>query len=413
MLRDHLDPFPPAKACLALTCPYLLDIIGIDSLLIFDERHSGIRQEFLTQLLIPGYYYCHTYSILRPFSKGLVSWEDEELWNRDMLFEDIWFQDKRFPERHLSSHPHRAYGIHLPTGALYYSRWETRYQLRYIHLQLAMRRHRLGPEYGIGLDNLSLIEVVEVPDKSKGTVLSSFEARIGRHDDDNGEQEEYLYSRIQTCIYLPEYSRDIHCYLLRTVDNLCQHQPHSNPFRYTDGYVQYDNLITKIFPMLVDRNERGHYNYISSPVYVHEGTWPSESGCYECPQCDLNFQICVKRPAGTRKETLAITVTRWYRLGQGKNPRETQWMRHLHNVASNSTGYCLRNGAARQEFEEVPGLSQTELMTRNFDLMLSKDYRSWQHNDSELFGPVYFYPGNYVPQTHPGSDQSQSENLAT
>lgn len=257
MISGRLDPFPAAKACLALTCRYLLGIIGVKSLQVFDERHSEIRQEFLTQLslVLPGYYYCHTYSILRPFSKSLVAWEDEELWKKDMLHEDIWFHDKRFPDRRLYSHPHRAYSIHPPTGALYYQRWESRYQLRYIHLQLAMRRHRRGPDYGIGLDNLSLIEAVEVPDKSKGTVLSSFEARIARHDD-NGEQEEYLYSRIQTCIYLAEYSRDIHCYVLRTVDRLCSHQPQFNPFRYTENGIVYDNLITNIVPILVDRTKR-------------------------------------------------------------------------------------------------------------------------------------------------------------
>lgn len=89
------------------------------------------------------------------------------------------------------------------------------------------------------------IEAVQVPDKSKGTVLSSFEARIAHHDD-NGEQEEYLHSRIQTCIYLPVYSGDIHCYSLRTIDRLCSHQSQFNPFRYTDNGILYDNLITKI-----------------------------------------------------------------------------------------------------------------------------------------------------------------------
>lgn len=172
-----------------------------------------------------------------------------------MLHEAIWFGDKRFPDRRLYSHPHRAYSIHLPTGALCYHRRESRYQLKYIHLQLAMRRHRLGPNYGIGLDNLSLIEAVEVPDKPKGPDLSSFEARIAHHDD-NGEQEEYLYSRIQTFIYLPGYSYDIHCYSLRTIDRLCSHQPQFNPFRYTDNGILYGNLIIQHRSTLVDRNER-------------------------------------------------------------------------------------------------------------------------------------------------------------
>lgn len=72
-------------------------------------------------------------------------------------------------------------------------------------------------------------------------------------------------------------------------------------------------------------------------------------------------------------------------------------MRHLHTVTANGAGYFIGNGV-REEFENAPGLSQTELMTRNMDLLLSKDYRNWEHNDSEVFGPVYYYPGNYVPQ---------------
>ena len=49
---------------------------------------------------------------------------------------------------------------------------------------------------------------------------------------------------------------------------------------------------------------------------------------------------------------------------------------------------------------------QAELMTRNMDLLLSQDYRKWQHNDSELFGSVYYYPGNYVPQARSEDVQS-------
>jgi hypothetical protein len=124
------------------------------------------------------------------------------------------------------------------------------------------------------------------------------------------------------------------------------------------GEIQNDDMIAKIVQTKLDTNQWGQCRYIPYPVTVQEGPYPS-GGCYECPHCDLNVQICVKQAvlASTRSETLATTITRWYRPDQGKSPRETQWMRHMGPNVLDEKGYYPGNGVVRQECEKASGLS--------------------------------------------------------
>jgi hypothetical protein len=418
MLRDHLDPFPAAKACLALTCHCLLGIMGIKSLYGLNIRHSEDREEFLNQLYVPGYFYYYKYSVLRPLSNNNIApWKYKELEEWDDWYEKRWFLEddkKYFWDRAGRPHPHQMESsAHIGHLEQLWSHWTYRYRFEYLHLQLVMQRHRLGPDYGISLSNLSLIEVIERPRYFDGCVaLVSSEARVCRHDDKD-ESEDFLYLRIQNCIYLPEGASDTHTYLFNALGDICKHQSFPKPFNYTDGRTNYDNLTSEICPVRVGLNKYCHYNYVSLSDSVPEGIWPSESQCFECPKCELNFQICINRRAH-QPWKLLVFVTRWYNVGQGKSPREAEWSRHIPRDFEHSYCYNLGSGAVRQKFEEAPGLSQSELLNRNTYILESGDYKNWKGKFVDQIPPVYYFPGNYVPQTHPeASDQSQSENLPT
>lgn len=73
-----------------------------------------------------------------------------------------------------------------------------------------------------------------------------------------------------------------------------------------------------------------------------------------------------------------MTVTRWYNVGQGKSPREAEWSRHVERDSEQPYCYNVGSGAVRQKFEEAQGLSQSELLDRNTNILLSVEYRHWK-----------------------------------
>lgn len=278
-IRDHLDPLPAARACLALTCHYLFGIMDIASLHTLKTRHNKDREELLIRLAVPGYFYYYKYSILRPLSDNIAPWKFMELeaWNK--WYESRWLleDDKKYYNERLDKpHPHsRQDTAHIGRFGQVRMNWIDKYRFEYLHLQLAMERHRLGPDYGISLDNLSLIEVMRR--RRSFEILVSSEARICRHDD-RDEPEDFLYLRVQNCVYLPRGLPNTHELLFRSLGETCLHQTIRNPFKYTDGQTFHVNLTDEICPVEVGWDRGVDYiNYVSLPECVPEGIWPSES----------------------------------------------------------------------------------------------------------------------------------------
>lgn len=161
-------------------------MIGIKSLGALKIRHSEDREEFLIHLSVPGYFYYYKYSILRPVSDNIAPWNYTELESWDTTYEYKWYLENGefWSERACRPHPHRIQDDDPHMDHLKLLFWTYKYRVEYLHLQLTMQRHHLGPSYGISLDNLSLIQVIEKPlDFVDCVALVSAEARIRRHDD--------------------------------------------------------------------------------------------------------------------------------------------------------------------------------------------------------------------------------------
>lgn len=171
-----------------------------------------------------------------------------------------------------------------------------------------------------------------------------------------------------------------------------------NQLAYTDGHTHYDNLTAEICPVHVAFDlRRDRVDYVSLSDGIQGGAWPSASRCFECPKCEMNFQIHIDRLAH-QPESLFVWVTRWYNLGQGKSPQEAEWSRHLEHDREEQYCYNLGCSGVRQTFEETPGLSQTELLDRNAHILVSGEYKNWIGKFESWSQPISYYPGNY-PQT--------------
>lgn len=122
--------------------------------------------------------------------------------------------------------------------------------------------------------------------------------------------------------------------------------------------------------------------------------------------------MCVQRLVGQHL-SLIMTVTRWYNVGQGKSPAESEKSRHIGHDSEQPYCYNVGSGAVGQIFEEAPGLSQAQLLDRITPVLVSGQYKNWEGDFDNEARPVFYYPGKYVPQTCPEGDRVQSEDLAT
>jgi hypothetical protein len=152
MIGEHLSPVD--LACLALCSHALLQRLGTKSLLPVSEAY---RETFLTRLTqdLPQYFFC--YCCFR-----LHLWADIGPPGRP-------FQPSKILEcRYTQPEPTLGLCVWVHPSISFYD-------FTFIHLQLAMRRHYYGPQYGVSLESLSFTEVM--CDEGRTTLLS-VEARI-------------------------------------------------------------------------------------------------------------------------------------------------------------------------------------------------------------------------------------------
>jgi hypothetical protein len=337
------------RACLALCSRQSLHKLGTLLLSAYKRRFSPEREVFLTRISrsTPSLVFCYDCSLLHSWAEFSTPYTLGPKGNPFFHFlrkEACSAQDVGWNHVWLLS-------------------FSSYYTFRYPHLQLAMRRHYLGPGYGLDLSMLSYIEVKDAfhdphPFYGKDVLnLTSIDALITSHGD---EGPDCLYLRVQECVHARDesvHSRDL---LSQTkYVGICKHLWHMSLSDFKIGW----------------------------PEDCDENTYPSPNRCFECLQCEVNFQIQVGRLQSytTTQISFAITITRWYNLGTGHSPKEETWERHIITRAldrrefSYGTYCCFsrESGFIRQTFEEASGLSQRHLSLRNTRLLQDGAYRKW------------------------------------
>ncbi|OBT43998.1 hypothetical protein VE00_05667 [Pseudogymnoascus sp. WSF 3629] len=197
------------------------------------------------------------------------------------------------------------------------------YALQYVHVQLAMERHRHGPEFGISLDIFEHTEVET--NREHGTItLISTEARIASNK---------LLLRTQTCILgspkLPTVSNKVHALSLcrRIGTTLCNGPPMNGPM---------DNRFVKVKSSSYDMS-------------------------WECWDCLSNYRIDFLDFGGLGN---AIVTTRWFDLGSVMQPSDAKPLLYLAQQKLDPMYYSMTDWS-RIKFEALDGPSTDEVTAKN------------------------------------------------
>ena len=288
MVLDYLSPSDTAS--LVLCNRLLLHVLGKNHLTTLSGRdREQERERFLITLTrdLPKQYYCHYCSHLHPRAAlglpGIVLPEN-------YLF--LCIKDERSMYLH--------HGVQMTTYFTYY-------RPTFSHLQLAMQRYHLGPNYGISLESFTYSEAQRCGRDAFNpnlTTLFSVEARIC-------PRPLGLYLRIQQWIlfYSVECDDSIH---------ICHHL----------RYHSYDEL----FQLRLKCNNAG------SPKKI-----------FTCCKCNTDFQIEIMEVVN---EGPAIVITKWIDLGAGLTPTDPKWKVHCYGYSESSDLDPLESsGDIRLRFE--------------------------------------------------------------
>ena len=304
-------------ACLALCNHFLLTVLGKHNLAVLRD---GDRASFLTTLTqdLPRHFYCHMCSRLHlrnhvrpPWTKlqplkclrSSGRFNGMELWN---LFQ-----------------------AHMPVYSSYL--------LQHPHVQLAMKRHRHGPEHGISTDSLSYVEIQisgKRKDPERVTTLMSVEAQISR-------------KTTSLCLRIQQWA------FLRTTDS-------EKLLASIDLVGICDHLNNSTICQLFRADLRPRCTNIKSPL---------STSVKKCRQCNTDFQIEI-RTLG--EEGLALVITKWLDLGSGLTPTDIKWSYYRSGDRSPTIDASVVPGDVRLLFEDETGLSQNSLSSQNASY-LSKD----------------------------------------
>lgn len=218
----------------------------------------------------------------------------------------------------------------------------THYFFDFIHLQLAMRRQRFGPNYGISIESLAHVEVLQ-PGPESVTTLLSVEAQVCRGQEN---EKNTLLLRVQQWAMIPDSCPDI-VSLADLVDmDICCHL-----------------YLRRAFKEFAHSSEAEKTN--------------SKSPMYQCHRCHVDFQfrlqdIETRDDYGRRARVLI--VTKWLDLGDGLDPKNPQWAAQVHQYPA--VQLARRDvGSVCLQFESNCGSSQQELTDQNRRLMSKEGFR--------------------------------------
>ena len=231
------------------------------------------------------------------------------------------------------------------------------YSLLFHHVQLAMRRHHLGPGYGISTDDLSFVQVNELGEsevKGRRTTLFSVEARICT-------EPARFCLRIQRWAVLHTNILELAVERAKYV-RLCIHHDMEED--------EFSQLVTSSLEEYLTRSE---------------GAREPEGRI--CRQCKFDYQLQV---LDIGSDGLAIVITRWLDLGSGLTPLDQKWKLHTNLwLASDRTDRAGDAERCRLDFEKEEGLKQQAITLRNASYLNQQQYRKTMN---------YMYAGVWILQ---------------
>ena len=217
------------------------------------------------------------------------------------------------------------------------------YWILFHHLQLVMRRHYLGPGYGISTNDLSFVQVNEVGQSElmeRTKTLFSVEARVCT-------EPARLCLHIQSWTVLHTNVLEVAVERAKCV-GVCIHQ---------------DAEEGEMFQLIVSSLEE----------YLTGLEGPREPKRRICRRCQLLYQLEVLT-AGN--DGLAIVITKWLDLGSGLTPLDPKW-RFLSEYAPRADGIDHAGDAerCRLDFEKEEGLKHHGITLRNASYLSKKQFR--------------------------------------
>ena len=318
LIISHLSPAD--TACLALCNRFLLAVLGKHNLSVLQEND---RASFLNTLIrdLPRHFYCHLCCCLHLRDRITPPWSLRQplkclRWNYKSGKTDGFELWNLF-----NAHP----GF-------------SSYLLNFPHVQLAMKRHRHGPEHGISTDFLSYVEVHvsgKKKDPGRMTTLLSVEARVSL-------ETTSLCLRIQQWVFLRTNDPEKLVSPMISVA-IC-------------GHLHTSTAISELV-----RCELG-----SRHTNVEN---PKSNSIKKCRRCNTDFQIEIR---ALGDEGLALVTTKWLDLGSGLTPTDIKWGYYRFGDRSPTIDASVVPGDVRLLFESECGMSQDSLSSQNASY-LSKD----------------------------------------
>ena len=288
----------------------------------------GHREQFLSTFArdLPSWFYCHSCSHLHPLNRirspGPFDEPSHPLWCQKVPNEGSFYPylDGAFPY----------------------------YRILFHHLQLVMRRHYLGPGYGISTDDLSFVQVSELGECElweQRTTLFSVEARVCT-------EPARLGLHIQRWVVLHTNALELAVERAKCVEVCIHHSAEES----------------ETFQLIMS----------SLDEYLTEG--PREPKRRVCRKCKFIYQLEV---LDTGSDGLAIVITKWLDLGSGLTPLDQRW-RLFTEFPHEDDGANHADDAdrCRLEFEKGGGLKQHVITLRNASYLSKQQYRQTMNNIS-------------------------------
>ena len=280
---------------------------------------GGSREQFLDTLTrdLPSWFYCHSCSRLHP------------------------------PDRIDIPGPLDELSTSLcPTAGLFYPYSDGAYpdyRLYFHHLQLVMRRHYLGPGYGISTDDLSFVRVNELGESELGdrrTTLLSVEARVCT-------EPARLSLHIQRWTVL-----------------------HTNVLELA---VERAKCVGVCIHHSAEEGEIFQLARSSLEEYLTRSEGSREPKRRGCDQCKFVYQLEI---LDTGSDGLAIVITKWLDLGSGLTPLDPKWRFHdLLTEEDDGLDYAGDSERCRVDFEKEGGLTHHGITLRNASHLSEQQYR--------------------------------------
>lgn len=258
--------------------------------------------------------------------------------------------------------PRESAQLYLPLHQLWYSGYRGAYYFHFTHLQLLMMRLYLGPEYGIGTEDIYYTEV-QLHSLQPGTQVSL----ISSVDADICSTNPNLILRVQQIISVDRHKRYLLYRCPRPSARRSMIPPHSITICRHEKNGDIDTWVNQV-------------------VSAHRAGEKAPSVSFACRHCDTEALLEMV----DFENQLALVITKWIGLGAGLTPEDPQWRNHKKLGVSpmrSTEGEYTKNStkaSARACFERA---STESLRSRNMAYLKDQRFKKCMiYNTLPSFG---------------------------